>query len=173
MPLPSAPGESIDDVAVAPVPAARPRCPASVIPSGWSDRVEVPLGAEVRAAPWDPEGDIALLGHAIVRREGEHRHGLVPRRGLDARDSIPSCPGPGDHRPGRHHRLARRPGAEHPGRERAPTGSGAGTTPDPALGGTRVGASHVAVFPSWRRCSSPGCSSHPSGGGGGGVALRW
>ncbi len=37
----------------------------------WLERsVEVPLGAEVRAAPWDPEGDIALLGHAIVRREG-------------------------------------------------------------------------------------------------------
>jgi hypothetical protein len=37
----------------------------------WIERsVQVPPGAEVRAAPWDPEGEIGLLGRPVIRREG-------------------------------------------------------------------------------------------------------
>jgi hypothetical protein len=37
----------------------------------WMERsVEVPPGGEVRAAPWNPEGEVGLLGRPVVRREG-------------------------------------------------------------------------------------------------------
>jgi len=38
----------------------------------WIERsVAIPAGAEVRAASWDPGGAVALLGQAVVRREGD------------------------------------------------------------------------------------------------------
>ena len=37
----------------------------------WLERsVELPPGATIRPAAWDPEGDIALLGRPVVRQEG-------------------------------------------------------------------------------------------------------
>jgi hypothetical protein len=37
----------------------------------WLERsVEVPAGAEIRAAPWNLDGDLGLLGQPLIRREG-------------------------------------------------------------------------------------------------------
>jgi hypothetical protein len=37
----------------------------------WLERtVEVPPGAEIRAAHWEPDGDIGLLGRPVIRRVG-------------------------------------------------------------------------------------------------------
>jgi hypothetical protein len=45
--------------------------PPTVGDTIWLERsVEVPPGAEIRAAPWDPEGEIGLLGRPVVTREG-------------------------------------------------------------------------------------------------------
>jgi hypothetical protein len=45
--------------------------PPTVGDTIWLERsVEVPAGAEVRAAPWKPDGDVGLLGRPVVRREG-------------------------------------------------------------------------------------------------------
>ena len=52
--------------------ALQARAPAPTVGDTiWLERtIEVPAGAEVRAAAWDPEGDIALVGAAVVTRSG-------------------------------------------------------------------------------------------------------
>ncbi len=48
-----------------------PAHPPTVGDTIWLERsVAVPPGAEVRAAAWEPDGDIGLLGKPVVRREG-------------------------------------------------------------------------------------------------------
>lgn len=61
----------------------------------WLTRsVEVPLGADVRAGPWNPEGDIGLLGRAVVRREGNIATVLYPAVAWRAGVHTVLIPGP-------------------------------------------------------------------------------
>jgi hypothetical protein len=61
----------------------------------WLERsVTVPPGAEVRAAPWDPEGDIALLGKPVIRREGNTATIAYPAVAWTAGSHTIEVPGP-------------------------------------------------------------------------------
>jgi hypothetical protein len=45
--------------------------PPTVGDTIWLERnVDLPPGAEIRAGPWDSDADLALLGHPVIRREG-------------------------------------------------------------------------------------------------------
>jgi hypothetical protein len=56
--------------------------------------VEVPAGAEVRAAPWEPENDIGLLGRAVLRREGTRVTVAYPAVAWSAGTHTVLVPGP-------------------------------------------------------------------------------
>ncbi len=61
----------------------------------WLERsVTVPPGAEVRAAPWEPEGDIGLLGRPVIRREGGTATVAYPAVAWTAGSHSIAVPGP-------------------------------------------------------------------------------
>ncbi len=61
----------------------------------WLERtVAVPAGAEVRAAPWEPEGDIGLLGRPVIRREGGTATVAYPAVAWTAGSHSIEVPGP-------------------------------------------------------------------------------
>jgi hypothetical protein len=69
--------------------------PPTVGDTIWLERsVEVPAGAEVRAAPWEPENEIGLLGRAVIRREGSRVTVAYPAVAWSAGTHTVLVPGP-------------------------------------------------------------------------------
>lgn len=69
--------------------------PLTVGDTIWLERsVEVPAGAEVRAAPWESEGDIGLLGRAVIRWEGNRVIVAYPAVAWSAGAHTVLVPGP-------------------------------------------------------------------------------
>ncbi len=61
----------------------------------WIQRsVPAPAGAEVRAAPWAPEGTFSLLGRPLIRREGALVIVAYPAVAWSAGRHVVSVPGP-------------------------------------------------------------------------------
>jgi len=61
----------------------------------WIERsIDVPAGSEVRAAPWDPDGDFGLLGAPVVRREGTRVTVAYPAVAWSAGSHAVMVPGP-------------------------------------------------------------------------------
>jgi hypothetical protein len=61
----------------------------------WLERtVEVPAGAEVRAAPWEPESDMGLLGRPVIRRAGNRATVAYPAVAWSAGTHTLLVPGP-------------------------------------------------------------------------------
>jgi hypothetical protein len=61
----------------------------------WLTRsVPTPPGAEVRPAPWSPDGPIALLGSPVVRREGDATMVAYPAVAWEAGSFTVTLPGP-------------------------------------------------------------------------------
>jgi hypothetical protein len=69
--------------------------PPTVGDTIWLERtIEVPAGAEVRAAAWDPEGDISLLGQPVVKRSGGSATIAYPAVAWTAGTHTVMVPGP-------------------------------------------------------------------------------
>jgi len=69
--------------------------PPTVGDTIWIVRsVEVAVGAEVRAGPWDPGGDVELLGDPIVEREGSQAVVSYPAVAWRAGTHTVLVPGP-------------------------------------------------------------------------------
>jgi hypothetical protein len=69
--------------------------PPTVGDTIWLERsVDVPAGAEVRAAFWEPENEIGLLGRAVVRREGNRVTVAYPAVAWSAGTHTVLVPGP-------------------------------------------------------------------------------
>lgn len=69
--------------------------PPTVGDTLWLERtIEVPAGAEVRAAVWDPEGDLSLLGQPVVRRNGGSATVAYPAVSWIAGTRTVEVPGP-------------------------------------------------------------------------------
>lgn len=61
----------------------------------WLERaIETPPGAEVRAVPWTPEGQLGLLGHPVVRRDGRRTIVAYPAVAWAAGRHTLRVPGP-------------------------------------------------------------------------------
>jgi hypothetical protein len=61
----------------------------------WLQRsVDLPAGAEVRAAPWEPEQDMGLLGRAVIRWEGRRVTVAYPAVAWSAGTHTVLVPGP-------------------------------------------------------------------------------
>ena len=69
--------------------------PPTVGDTIWVERsVDVPAGAEVRAAPWEPENEIGLLGRAVIRRAGNRVTVAYPAVAWSAGTHTVLVPGP-------------------------------------------------------------------------------
>ncbi len=69
--------------------------PPTVGDTIWIERaVTAPAGAEVRAVPWDPTGQIRLLGRPLLRREGSRTIIAYPAVAWSAGRHLVSVPGP-------------------------------------------------------------------------------
>jgi hypothetical protein len=69
--------------------------PPTVGDTIWIERsVAIPAGAEVRAARWDPEGTVELLGRPVVRRQGDSATVSYPAVAWSAGTHTVLVPGP-------------------------------------------------------------------------------